>query len=70
MTRVSVFVAIILTLVVHHFLRRRALAAGAAPLRLGGKVRRWFDAAAIAVLGTLLLFGAIHWLGILSRGHA
>jgi hypothetical protein len=70
MTRVSVFVAIVLTIVVHHLIQRRAVAAGRAPLRMGGKIRRWFDAAAIAVLGTLVLFAAIHWLGILSRGHA
>ncbi len=69
MTKLSLLVALILTLAVHHLLQRRAVAAGKPRLPMGGRVRRWFDAAAIAVLGTLVLFGAIHWLGVFSRGH-
>lgn len=69
MTKLSLIVALVLTLAVHHLIQRRAAAAGKARLPIGGRVRRWFDAAAIAVLGTLVLFGAIHWLGVLTRGH-
>jgi hypothetical protein len=70
MTKLSLALALILTLAVHHLIQRRAAAAGRARPSLGGRVRRWFDAAAIAVLGTIVLLGAIHLLGVATRGHA
>lgn len=66
----SLIVALVLTIAVHHLLVRRAAAARGPKLSVGGKVRRWFDAAAIAVIGTLVLMGAIHWIGIFLRNHA
>jgi hypothetical protein len=63
-------IALVLTFAVHHVLVRRAAAVRAPKLSVGGKVRRWFDAAAIAVIGTLVLMGGIHWLGILARSGA
>lgn len=68
--KLSIIVAIVLTVAVHHLLVRRAAAAGRPRLSMGGKVRRWFDAAAIAVIGTLVLLGGVHWLGLATRGHA
>jgi hypothetical protein len=68
--KLSLVIALVLTVAVHHLIVRRAAAAGAPRLSIGGKVRRWFDAAAIAVIGTLVALGAIHWGGLLLRGHA
>lgn len=66
----SLVVAAELTIAVHHLLVRRAAAHQAGRLSLGNQVRRWFDAAAIAVIGTMVLFGAIHWLALFARGQA
>lgn len=68
--KLSVVVAALLTIVVHHLLMRRAAMRQALRLSIGNKVRRWFDAAAIAVIGTMVLFGAIHWLAVYARGQA
>ena len=68
--KLSLIVALVLTFAVHHVMTRRAAAVRSPKLTLGAKVRRWFDAAAIAVIGTLVLFGAIHWLGIFARSSA
>jgi hypothetical protein len=68
--KLSLVIAAVLTVAVHHLLVRRAAAARAPKLSMGGKVRRWFDAAAIAVIGTLVALGAIHWGGMLLRGQA
>lgn len=68
--KLSIIVALVLTVAVHHLLVRRAAAVGGPKLRMGGRIRRWFDAAAIAVIGTLVMMGAVHWLGLFARGHA
>jgi hypothetical protein len=68
--KLSLVIALVLTFAVHHVLVRRAAAVRGPKLSVGGKVRRWFDAAAIAVIGTLVLMGGIHWLGILARSGA
>jgi hypothetical protein len=66
----SLVVAAILTVAVHHVLVRRAAAVRGPKLTIGGKVRRWFDAAAIAVIGTMTLLGVIHVLGQVLRSQA
>jgi hypothetical protein len=68
--KLSLVVALVLTIAVHHLLTRRAAALQGKRPSIGGRVRRWFDAAAIAVIGTLVLMGGIHWLGILARSGA
>jgi hypothetical protein len=65
----SMVVALVLTFVVHHFLTRRAAVLAAPRPTIGTRVRRWFDAAAIAVVGTMTMLGVVHLVGLALRGQ-